>query len=566
MTQRYYVFGSYRLDPVARTLLRGGKPVPLTPKAVATLAVLLENGGSVVLKETLLRRIWAGSFVGDGSLMRNVSDLRKMFAGDGEPDYIDTIPRRGYRFNRAVRIESIDPTLRRSVAVLPFRRIGGGTVEAATGQAVVELTITKLSTVRECSVHPAAESAARAGDDPLAAGLDMRVDFVVEGSIRWHADQARVSVRVHAMADRSVVWAETLEERNDGSFAFEDAVSDELAGALALIVTNAERKLLVRRYTESGPAYQAYLDGRFHWALRSQAGLLRGIECFLRAASLDPSYALAHSGLASSYSLMPMLAPVPAVEWMPRAKAAALHALEVDDWLLEARGVLAFVAWHYDWKWTSADREFRTMLKFEPGDALTHIWYALLLAERGDAGAAIAHAREAEGLDPRSDGIRANLATVMLFCGRYDEAIQEARAVLASNPAAVRAYYVLALALEQQQCTADAIAALETAVTASRSANAAILGAWGHACARSGRHDGTQRALKALDALSPDVSSAARALVRLGMNDSSGALQLLHRACDSREFGVVTMAVDPRLTPLRESPDFHRLLKRIGLR
>lgn len=546
-------------------MFRGDTPVALTPKAVETLGLLIENRGTVVSKETLLSRVWAGTFIGDGSLMRNISDLRKIFAEHGAPNYIDTIPRRGYRFNADVRVEAKDATLRRSVAVLPFRVIGDGARVSAVGQALVEAIITKLSAVRECSVHPGGGIVRHAEDDPVALGRAMHVDFVLDGSVRHEAAIGRVSVRLFSVTDGAVVWADTLEECCDGAFAFDDAVSDELAGALAMILTGAERKLLGRRYTESGQAYQTYLAGRFHWALRSQAELYRAIDCFQRAIDIDPSYAPAYAGLASSYSLLPMLSPVPSIDCMPRAKAAAIHALDIDGTLVEARSVLAFVAWHYDWKWKSAEREFRTMLKFEPGDPFAHVWYALLLTERGQASAGVAQARRAQGLDPRSEGIRANVATVLLFCGRYDDAIQEANAVVASNAGSVRGHFVLGLAKEQQGRATEAIAALETAVAVSGGENPLVLGALGYTCARNGQHDGVERAQKALHALHPDVTSGARALVRLGQNDCGGALRLLHRACDSREFGLVTIGVDPRMAPLRKSVEFQQLLGRIGL-
>jgi TolB-like protein len=225
-------------------MFRGDTPLALTPKAVETLGLLIENCGTVVSKETLLSRVWAGTFVGVGSLMCNISDLRKIFAEHGAPNYIDTIPRRGYRFNADVRVESKDATLRRSVAVLPFIGIGigigDGARESAIGRALVESTITKLSGVRECSVHPGGGIVRHAEDDPVALGRAMHVDFVLDGSVRREAAIGRVSVRLFSVTDGAAVWAETLEERCDGAFAFDDAVSDEVAGALALILTDAE--------------------------------------------------------------------------------------------------------------------------------------------------------------------------------------------------------------------------------------------------------------------------------------------------------------------------------------
>jgi len=565
MGRRHYVFGPYRLDPVARTLTRDDKPLPLTPKAVETLACLIENGRRVVAKKTLLDRVWAGTFVGDGSLMRNISDLRKVFAGQGSANYIDTIPRRGYRFNADVQVESAGHSRRRSVALLPLRQLPGATSGQAIASAVLEATLTKLAAVRECSVHSSGAIARHADDDPVALGRGLGADFVLDGSFRREEETGRVSVRLLSTADGSVVWADTLEESCHDTFAFEDSVSDELAGALALILTNAERKLLVRRYTESGPAYQAYLEGRFHWALRSPEELHRAIDCFRRAIEIDPSYALAYSGLACSYSLLPMLAPVPSASCMPRAKAAAVHALEIDGTLLEARSVLAFVTWHYDWKWKATEREFRRMLKFEPGDAVAHVWYALLLAERGQFSDALAEARRAQTLDSTSVSIRANVATVLHFCGRHEDAVEEATEAIAVEPSSVRAHFVLGLAREQQGRMQEAIAAFETGVGVSKGTSPAMLGALGHALARRRNVDAAEQTLKALGGLDPGVTSWAKALVYLGMDDHGKALRLLGSACDSREFGVVTLGVDNRLVPLRQAAAFRQLLECVGL-
>jgi tetratricopeptide (TPR) repeat protein len=299
--------------------------------------------------------------------------------------------------------------------------------------------------------------------------------------------------------------------------------------------------------------------------MRSPEELHRAINCFRRAIDIDPSYALAYSGLACSYSLLPMLAPVPSASCMPRAKTAAIHALEIDGTLLEARSVLAFVTWHYDWKWKAAERELRRMLKFEPGDAVAHVWYALLLAERGRFSDAVAEARRAQSLDSMSASLRANVATVLHFCGRHEEAVEEATEAIAVDPASVRAHFVLGLAREQQDRMPEAVAALETAVAVSKGTNPAMLGALGHALARSRKIDAAEQTVKALDELHPGVTSWAKALVRLGMDDHCETLRLLGSACESREFGLVTLGIDKRLLPLRRAAGFRQLLEHVGL-
>jgi TolB-like protein len=224
--------------------------------------------------------------------------------------------------------------------VLPFIVIGDGARESAIGRALVESTITKLSAVRDCSVHPGGGIVRHAEDDPLALGRAMHVDFVLDGSVRCEAAIGRVSVRLFSVTDGAAVWADMLEERCDGAFAFDDAVSDELAGALAMILTNAERKLLVRRYTESGQAYQnvprrtislgAAVAGRVVPRHRLLSTRHRH-RSFVRARVFRPS-----------------------IDCMPRAKAAAIHALDIEattrsysaPWVIHARGAGSMTEWN----------------------------------------------------------------------------------------------------------------------------------------------------------------------------------------------------------------------------
>ena len=512
--------------------------------------------------------MWAGTFVGDGSLMRNISDLRRALALRGQPGCIETVPKRGYLFRADVQeIEHTQQPGRRTIAVLPLRVIGGDDDRlAALADATTEALITKLSSVRECMVHaPRGAIATHSDARAVAIGREFGVECVLDGSIRHHANKIRASVRLLPTAGGPALWAETLEEDCDDPFACEDAISDELAGALALILTSTERKLVARRYTESAAAYQMYLKGRLEWARRSGEGLRRAVEHFRRAINIDPEYALAHSAVASSYALLPMIAPVASATFMPRAKAAAVHALEIDDTLLEARSVLAFVKWHYDWNWRGAEREFRRMLKFAPSDAVACVWYALLLAERGDVHTAIAQARRAQSLDPRSCSIRANVSTVLHFCGRYDEAIDEATHAIETDAGSLRAHLIRGLALEQQNRVTEAVTACETAVAVSHATNPTALGALGHAYARNGSHAAAERVLKQLDDLEPEVTNVAKAVVRLALGDNRHAVRLLLRACDSREFYLVMLAVDRRLDPVRQASEFRVICERVGL-
>jgi tetratricopeptide (TPR) repeat protein len=177
----------------------------------------------------------------------------------------------------------------------------------------------------------------------------------------------------------------------------------------------------------------------------------------------------------------------------------------------------------------------------------------------------VAEARRAQSLDPASGAIRANVATVLQFCGRHGEAIEEAGRAIAADPGSLRAHFILGLALEQAERLPEALAAFETAVALSHGSNPAALGAWGYASARAGNLRAAERALRTLEGLAPEVTSLAKALVKTALGSHGEALRWLRRACDSREFYLVMLGVDRRLDPLRRREGFRALLERVGL-
>jgi serine/threonine-protein kinase len=548
-------------------VIRDGKPLPLTPKAAETLRVLVQSSGSLVSKETLLNEVWPGSFVGDGSLMRNICVLRKTLGHTRAKQYIQTFPKRGYRFVAPVHVQEEDERPnRRTIAILPLKLLGGSLGDNSLGLGIADAVVTKLSAIRECIVRPTAAIGKylRSQKDPTTIGRQLDAELVLDGTVRRLGSKMRVNVRLVATATQATVWAGTFEEKFVDILSFEDSISEELAGALGLCVSMEQRKLLTKRYTENVDAYQLYLKGRFHWGKRSQEGLRKAIRYFKRATESDPEYALAYSALASSYVLVPMLTPVPSGRFMPKAKAAALTALDIDDTLVEARSVLAFAKWHYDWDWDGAKREFRRILKFQPDHAVTRQWYGLLLAEQAEFREAITQARKAQSIDPLSVSIRGNLATVLYFAGRYEEAVEEARSTLAMDPASFRAQLILGLALEQKGDLQEAVKQLEKACQMSHRVPVA-LGALGHAYAAVGRADQANRVLQDLMQHVPEVSSCAKSVIHLGLGNRKQALECLEKACDDRDFYLVMLKVDERFGELHVDSRFQSILKRLHL-
>src|SRR5574341_707617 len=570
MPRRWYEFGPYRMDPDVGLVLRRNSALHLTPKAVETLRVLIENAGRVVLKATLLAEVWPGSFVEEGSLARNISDLRKVLsAGDRSPGYIETLPKRGYRFAAPVReVRLSEEPSGRTVAVLPFRRLGERGRTSRTGLGIAEALIARLSAVRGCVVRPVTGGLEHKRSlNPIEIGRRLNAELVVDGTVQHSAHRTRVIAKVFDATKGALCWGEMLEERRSDTLACKVSIAEQLAGAIAIWLGTESRKGLswTRRTSGSRDAYRLYLRGRFEWGKRSAGGLRKAISWFRLATAEDPEYALAYSGLAASYALLPMLAPLPTRKFMPRARAAATNALDIDESLTEARSALAFVKWHYDWDWAGAGREFRQIRRFHGGDALTSQWFGLLLAEQGRFTEAVTEAKRARRLDPRSASTRANVATVLFFAGRRDEAVEEARQALALSADSVRAHLIIGMAFEQAKMLDDAITELERAWRLGKR-YPGVLGALAHAYALAGRAAEFRLLLRRLESLSEGhVWSYARALAYIGGGRLEEGLRWLERACSERDFMVVQLKVDRRLDAFRGIPRFHSLLAQVGL-
>ncbi len=551
----WYQFGRFGFDPEALLVMCGPTRLRLTPKAIDTLRVLVEHAGSLVSTETLMREIWPGSFVEEGSLARNISDLRKALGTRrGINGYIETIPKRGYRFVSPVRkFAGQEKKGEWTVAVLPFQAAGRASVKAL-GLELSEALVTKLIAIRGCDARLVTD-----------AGKPHWADLVVGGEVRERNGTIRVHVRFSSKDGRSPVWAEAFEEQCRRSNALGDSIAEQLGGAVALWFGKRHRKPLARRYTGKTEAYQCYLRGHFHASQRSERGLKEAVRCFRQSLALDPEYALAYASLASTYALLPMLAPVEARSHMPRARAAALNALNIDETLADARAALAFVKWHYEWDWSGAEREFRRILRFHARDASTRQWYGLLLVEQGRFSEGIEQATRARRIDPHSPAICANLATVLHFAGRYDEAIKESRRALTLDPGSIRASVVTGLALERTGKVEDAIQHFQRALVVSPHVPY-ILGALGHAYGTIGKALEAARILRQLGGLPRATAcSYAKCLVAAGIGQRRESLRWLETACDAREFQLVLLKVDRRLDSLRSDPAFRAISSRVGL-
>ena len=319
--RRLYNFGPFQLDIGAQVLRRDGKGVPLKPKLLELLILLVESSGRIVRKDELIKHFWPDTFVEEGNLPVSVCELRKALGEvRGDRKYIETVPRRGYRFvarvseagEASVQVDRGGPIAevtsngaggwaKGTIAVLPFKAIGMmGDQYLRLGMA--DALITRLSNLRQITIRPT--SSVRKYDqeqDPVVAGRDLRVEWVLEGSVQKSGKRIRVTVQLVSVGDGLSLWAETFDEEFTNIFAVEDSISKHVAAAVAPQLSVKERRLLAKRHTENAEAYQEYLKGRYFLEKRTEVGFRKAIGCFERAIQMDPSFALAYSGLADCY-------------------------------------------------------------------------------------------------------------------------------------------------------------------------------------------------------------------------------------------------------------------------
>lgn len=611
MGSRIYAFGPFLLDTGERRLLRDGEAVPLTLKAFDLLQTLVENQGHLLQKEDLLRRVWPDAAVEENNLTVTISALRKAL-GEGPTDrqYIETVPRRGYRFvadfrgaaeptpaappaaerrprvltlgavilaalaalgvlawvwRRATPASSARPV--RSMAVLPFHSLTNDGQYLGLGMAdalITRLGGTKLLVVRSTG---AVQKYTLPGLDPVAAGRELEVDAVLEGSIQTNGDRLRTTVRLLRVGDGSTLWAGTFDEPLTDVFSVQDSISQRLADALALELTEEQRRRLTRRDTSDSEAYQLYLKGRFFWNRRSKEGFERGAACFRQAVEKDPAYALAYSGLADSYIGMTYYEYAAPRAAMPQARSAALKALEIDGSLAEAHVSLAHVKTNYEWDWPEAERLFAKGMALDPQYATAHQWYGIhYLTSMGRMQEAIAEARRARQLDPLSAVFNAFVGATLYFARRYDEAVEECRKTIDLHPDFGVAHWYLGRAYLQKGRQQEALAELQKAVTLS-GGSPLMKGSLGVAYARAGDRAAAERTLDELEALRAGSYASALdiAEIHVALGDRERALRWLDEAAAERAFHLIYLKVRPELDPLRSDPRFRVLIRRLGL-
>lgn len=452
-----------------------------------------------------------------------------------------------------------------AVAVLPFANESNDSSLDYLGDGIAEAVINSLSSLPKLRVVPRATAFRYKAKEMAARDIARELDIrsVVSGRVVLRGDTLVVSCElVDATTDRQL-WGQTYNRKLADIFEVQEEIAMQISENLRVALTGEQQKKLKKRHTHDPAAYQSYMKGRFFWNKRTEEGFKKAIDHFEAAIAQDPLYALPYAGLADTYALMGAAAfeMVPPAAAMPRAKAAALRALEIDPSLVEAVTTLAFVRRFYDWDWPEAERDFRRATALSTTYPTAHHWLALLLCEAARFEDAATQMAIAHDLDPLSLAITTDIGWVSYFARDYETAIRRYRATLDLDPDFSWARFLHGLALAQTGKLTEAIAEFEAAMRIS-GRSTKILGAVGHAAGMAGDSERARAVLAELEQMAREryVSSYATALVHIGLRDYDAAFTCLDKAVEERAGYLVYLNVDPAVDPIRDDARFAELL------
>jgi TolB-like protein/DNA-binding winged helix-turn-helix (wHTH) protein/Tfp pilus assembly protein PilF len=630
MSDRTYRFAEFELIESEGELRNGGSSVRLQQKPLLLLNALLDQPQRVVTREQLRERMWGNETFVDYEQGINVAIKKVRDAlGDSadEPKYIQTVSKKGYKF--LLPVEVVEPknhvlTATPEAEITPrmddvgvssgraagtwdgwIPRTAGILLLVAMGASLVymrgprsaggQVKAIAVLPLQNLSADPEQEYFAEGMTDELITDLakihplrvisrtsvmrykrtlkpipeiahDLNVDAVVEGTISRSAERVQIRVQLIDAQTDSHLWAETYERDQRDALSLQNEVASAIARHINLELTPQRQTSLSSAGEPSFEAYSAYLKGRYEWNKRTPESLWKSIEYFEAAIKEDPNYALAHEGLAETYSVLSDYDVLTPKESYSKAKAEALRALELDDSLGPAHATLATVKEELEWDWPGADREFRRAIQLSPSYATAHQWYGEYLMRVGRVQEGLAEMQQAAELDPGSPLMNAELGGALYWARRYDNSIHQLQMAIAMEPGFAYTHSWLGFAYEQEGMQKQAVEEFQKAVDLS-GGSATFIAALGHGYGLMGNVEEGRRIAEKLKALSKHsyISPYDMAIIYAGIGEKDEALHWLEVGYTVRDPALDMLKVEPALDTLRSDNRFQELVHRVGL-
>ena len=614
----------YRFDDVivevsSFRVRKGEQSVVLTPRAFDVLLVLLRNSGRVVEKQRLFDEVWKDTFVSDNALTKVIKEIRQALNDDaGRPSYVETLPKRGYRFIAELQTDSLtetesvhsrpgmaiepstppvasrrklilaasliglvmvlvglsavlkltSPTTNNemaidSIAVLPFVNESGAENLDYLSDGVTESLINSLSQLPRFSVK-ARSTVYRYKNknlSPQQAGSELNVKAVLTGRILQRGDDLVLYLSLVDVRSGDQVWGDQYNRKPADLLTLQSDIARDVSNKLRLRLSGTDELKVTRSYKNNSEAYRAYLQGRFHWNKRTPKDLQKSVEYFQQAVNADRNYALAFAGLADAYSQLSNYGGAQPRQAMPKAKEAVLKALSLDETLAEAHTAHGFILMIYDFDFAGSEREYRRSLELNPNYPTTHLYYAELLMYLGRQEEAAAEYQRALEIDPLSLIVNRMYGESLLYARKYDESIAQIKKTLDLDAGFASAHYSLFAAYQLQGKYAEGVAEFaksQELIGEEKNAAAAR-----ESFARGGWNEYLRRMTAKSGSL--NLPGYSRAVFHAALGEKAKAINQLEQGYEAREHFLIWLKVDPRLDPLRGEPRFDELVKRVGL-
>jgi len=454
-----------------------------------------------------------------------------------------------------------------SIAVLPFENLSGAPEQEYFADGMTEALIANLTQIRALKVI-SRTSVMQYKDlrKPLPEiARELNVDVILEGTVLHVGNQVRVTAQLIEASTDQHLWAKSYQRDLQDILVLQSELAQAIVEEIEIAVTPEEEARLARSKVVNTPAYKTYLKGRYFWNKRTKEGFEKAIKYFEKAIEKDPTYPLSFVGLADTYSLLGEYAYLSPKDAFPKAKAAVLKALEIEETVAEAHASLGQIRFAGDWDWPGAEQSFQRAIELNPGYATAHHWYAFLLTMMGRHDEALTEIRKAQELDPLSLVINTNIGYIYYFARRYDEAIDQYREVVELDPDFVNVYYKMRQVYAQKGDFKQALAAEQRRLTINGWEWSAQIGL---VYASSGARDQALEILQKMkgetkQSYMPPYLFESFAKIYLGLGENEKALVWLERAYDERATFLRFLAVDPDFDTLRPDPRFQELLQRM---
>ncbi|MGB9236429.1 MAG: winged helix-turn-helix domain-containing protein [Terriglobales bacterium] len=477
-----------------------------------------------------------------------------------------------YLYNLRSRAQVPGPPTRSMLAVLPFENLTGDPEQEYFSDGLTEEMISQLGDLDPSHLGVIARTSVmhyKHSGEPLdRVGRELGVQYALEGSVRRDSNKVRITAQLIQIKDQSHIWARQYDRDLNNLLALQAEIAQEIGDEIELTLGEHRHIDTARQSSLSPQAYEAYdlyLKGRFFWNKRTGTGFQQAIEYFQQAIAEDRNCSRAYTGLADSYALLGGYSLTPQIDLMPKARAAALKALELDPGLAEAHTSLALITENFDYDWETAEKEYRRAIELNPNYATAHHWYAEYLSLQGRFSEALAESERARELDPLSLIIAADRGVILFYARQYDASIAQFRAVKEMEPGFTRAGMVVAPYVEKQQY-ADALAELKEWVDIRGESE--WTWAWrAFVYGRSGQSAQARLALAKVKQFydhghrSPDAMLWAL----IGVGDRDQAFVWFEKAYADHSNALTSLKVNPGFDGLRSDPRFQNLMRRVHL-